>query len=231
MPVPRQNFPNAGHFYSNIFKPIKLDLQFAVAAANANGLGITSLKSNGYVRNVFMHTSQTPGSNDGALNPNPAVGIALIQLKNNFNTFLGMDATVQSPVTGSALTSTTAGNVYQIVTVGTTTAAQWLTNGLPAGITAAPGVAYVSIATGAIGGTGTVKALAPSGTTRIEIAGNPILTNNTNIYSSGGLYLIAQFLGATSSSVTTLIPEAPLDTSVVNMSLYFDASSVTVDGL
>lgn len=52
-----RGFPNAGHYYSNIVKPIALNLNFIVDSTNGNGLGVRSIKSNGYVQNVFMHTS------------------------------------------------------------------------------------------------------------------------------------------------------------------------------
>ncbi len=142
-----RGFPNAGHFYSNIVKPIKLDLQFTVSAADSAGLGQTSLKSNGYVRNVFMHTSTTPGTNDGATNPNPASGYALIQLKQNFNAYLGLQWSAQDPNTGSIKidngATLTIGNPYTITTLGNATAAQWTTVGVPAGITPAVGVSFI----------------------------------------------------------------------------------------
>lgn len=118
-----RGFPNAGHFYSNVVKPIKIDCNFTVDATNGNGLGIRSLKSNGYVRNVFMHTTQTPASNDGYLNPNPASGYALIQLKQNFNYYLGGFSGFVSPVAGSAIhiassSVLTAGVPYVITNAG-----------------------------------------------------------------------------------------------------------------
>lgn len=114
---------NAGHFYSNIVTPVKIDCNFVVDAANGNGLGIRSLKSNGFVRNVFMHTSATPGSNNNYLNPNPAVGYALIQMKQNYSSYLGGFSGFVSPVTGSAIhvassTVLTAGVAYIITAVG-----------------------------------------------------------------------------------------------------------------
>lgn len=123
-----RGYPNAGHFYSNIVKPIKIDLNYIVDATN--GLGIRSLKSNGYVRNVFMHTSTTPASNDGYLNPNPANGYALIQMKQNFNKFLGGFTGFVSPVTGSNINIAdsavlTVGNPYVITAVGTVPAPQF----------------------------------------------------------------------------------------------------------
>ena len=122
-----RGFPNAGHFYSNIVKPIKIDCNFVVDSTNGNGLGIRSLKSNGYVRNVFMHTSATPGANDGYTNPNPAAGYALIQLKQNFNAYLGGFSGFVSPVTGSNIVISsssvlTVGNPYIITAVGVASA-------------------------------------------------------------------------------------------------------------
>ena len=222
---------NAGHYYSNIVMPYALDVSFTVTPTN--GLGVTSVKSNGWVNNVFMHTSTTPTANGGVTNPNPANGIALIQLKQNFNVFLGASLSyIQSPVTGSALTSVTQYTSYQIVSVGTTTTAQWVAKGLPAGFTPTAGQAFVATATGALGGTGTVKALTNSGIQCMEVIGDPNqLINNSNIASYAGAWVQLQFLGATNSSTTTLIPTAPVTTSVIGVRLMFDRSSVTVDGL
>lgn len=230
----RQNHPNAGHFYSNIAKPVKLDLQFVVTPTN--GLGITSLKSNGYVNNVFMHTSTTPATNNGFTNPNPAVGYALIQLRNNFNAFLGSSVTFTSTsatatkIDNAALT---IGNPYVISTLGNASLATWQGVGLPVGVTPAVGVAFIATAVGGSGNTLTSRVMVPSISTidAVEMFGNPILTANSNIMANSGEYLIAQFLASTSSSVTTLIATAPAVGTTVNMSLFFDASSVTVDGL
>lgn len=227
----RGNGQNGGHFYSNITQPMRIDMSFIVNAADSGGLGITSLKSNGYVNTVFMHTSATPGTSNGTLNPNPPTGYVYVQFKNNFKIYLGSQYSIQSPVTGSALTSTTANSVYQITALGTATAAQWVTRGLPPGVTAAVGVSFVAITTGTIGGSATVKLLTNSGISSMEVIGNASLTSNSSIAAYHGMYVIAQFLGATSSSVTTQIPVNPADTSVVSMSMFFDISSVTIDGL
>lgn len=229
MSVSRGNGQNGGHFYSNITQPVKINLAFTVDATN--GLGITSLKSNGYIRNVFMHTSGTPASNNGALNPNPASGYALIQFNNNYNHYLESVFSFNSPLTGSALTSTIIGQAYTITTTGTTTSAQWLAAGVPAGVTPAVGVSFVAIQTASIGGTGAVKLSTNSGIVAAEVIGNPDLSMNSSIAANGGAYLLVQFLGATSSSVTTLIPAAPTAGSICEMSILMDASSVTIDGL
>lgn len=217
---------NAGHFYSNITMPQEVAMQFVVNAADSGGLGITGLKSNGWVRNVFMHTSQTPGvGNDSVTNPNPANGNILIQLKQNFNVFYGMNWYAQAVVTGAALTSVVNHTTYQIVTVGTTTAAQWVTAGLPSSVTAAAGVSFNAIVTGSLGGTGTVKAVTNSGIDSVQVVGSPILANSSDIARYGGMYVLLQTLDS------SLALGNPTDTAVMGIQLYFDRSSVTVDGL
>ncbi len=215
---------NAGHYYSNIVMPQEVDLSFTVTATN--GLGITSLKSNGWVRNVFMHTSTTPTSNDGVLNPNPAAGVCIIQLKQNFNVFLGMNYSFQAPVTGGAVTTTVANTTYQITTLGTTTAAQWSAVGLQPGFTATVGQVFTAIASQAIGGSGDVHAIGTSGILSAEVCGLPSQQiANSNIASNGGAYVFVNFLDAAGALA------APTAASICNMRLLFDRSSVSVDGL
>ncbi len=215
---------NAGHYYSNITMPQEVDLSFTVTATN--GLGITALKSNGWVRNVFMHTSTTPTANDGVTNPNPASGIVIVQLKQNFNVFLGMSYSMQAPGTGGAVTTTVAGTTYIIGVLGTTTAAQWAAVGLQPGFTAAVGQVFTATASQAIGGTGSVLAVGSSSVLGAEVISNPTLQiANSNIASNGGAYVFVQLLDAAGALV------APTAASVCNMRLLFDRSSVTIDGL
>lgn len=230
MSTPRGNGQNGGHYYSNITQPVRLEMSFVVDATN--GLGITSLKSNGYVRNVFMHTSTTPAANDGYTNPNPPSGYALIQLKNNFNVSLGAQMSIQPPTTGSALTSTTANLVYVINALGTTTTAQWQAKGLPVGLTPAVGQSFVATATGAIGGTGSVKVPGVSGVQSMELVGDPSASSASSpIATAGGAWLMVKFMGPTDASTTTPIPVAPTALSVIRLSVINDISSVTIDGL
>lgn len=360
-----RGYPNKGLYYSNIVKPIKIDCNFVIDSTNGNGLGIRSLKSNGYIENVFMHTSATPGSGTGGfLNPNPAAGYALIQLKNNFNYYLGGFSGFVSPTTGSPIaisgSGLTANKAYFVATVGavpdpsftvttvadvskslaskyflasdalsnnyvfynvvsgtgtppalvgalanyvavpvafatnatnsavatavgtamaavnggnswtaspstnvvtvtstananltfvplpnaatsgfaisavtyTSLAADWQHVGYPVGFTPAVGGAFIAKTTGGALGTGTAIAAGVSGIECTEVVGDPNQTlNNSSIATNSGAQIIVQFLGATSSSVTTLIPTAPANGSVAGMSFFFDGSSVTVDGL
>lgn len=229
----QRGWMNAGHFYANIVKPSQIFLNFVVDSANGNGLGVRSIKSNGYVENVFMHTSSTPGvGNAGITNPNPAVGIVMVQMKNNFNVYLGGFSGLVSPVTGSNLTSTTNHTAYVITALGTATLAQWLAAGVPTGITPALGTAFVAKATGTIGGSATVKAAGVSGVVCAEVIGDPNASiSNSAIAKNGGAWTLIQLLGATDASTTTLIPKAPADGSVIGMSFFYDQSGTTVDGL
>lgn len=223
---------NGKSIYTNVCKPIIVNCNFVVDSTNGNGLGIRSLKSNGYVEHVFMHTSATPGKVGTHTNPNPAVGFASIQLKNNFNVYLGGFSGFASPVTGSNVTTVVNHTSYVIVALGTTTLAQWQAIGVSTGLIPSVGMSFVATASQAIGGTGAVKAIGVSGIVTTEVVGDPNQSiANSSIAANDGAILLVQFLGATSSSVTTLIPTAPADGSVVALSMWFDGSTVTVDGL
>lgn len=224
---------NGKSFYTNVCKPCDVNLNFIVDAANGNGLGTRSLKSNGYVEAVFMNTSSTPGkSPDGKLNPNPAAGYALVIFKNNFNYYLGGFSGQVTPLTSTSTTSTTAGNVYVITLLGTTTLAQWQAAGLPQGFTPAVGQAFVAIATGAIGGTGHVGLPGEQIAPVISVVGDPTPElNNSNIAVNAGAQVIVQFSGPTAAGNTALIATAPAAGTVVGMTFKFDASSVTIDGI
>lgn len=192
---------NGKSIYTNIAKPMDINLQFAVTPTN--GLGITSLKSNGYVRNVFMHTSTTPTANDGYTNPNPANGYALIQFKNNFNYYLNGYAQAQVPTATSTKidnSALTAGLAYVITIVGNSTLAQWQAIGLPPGITPAVGVSFIAIAVGAGANTSTSRVQLPttSGVFGVEVVGNPSVSlASSTIATNGGAWLLLQFMGAT----------------------------------
>ena len=227
---------NGKSFYTNIAKPMSVNLQWTVDATN--GLGVTSLKSNGYVNNVFMHTSTTPSANNGFTNPNPANGYAVIQLKQNFNYFIGLQNARLTPPNATATkidnAALTIGNAYVISTLGDATAAQWLAVGVPAGVTPAVGVPFIALATGAgTANTSTSRVMVPgvSGISTVEALGNPSICTTSAPDPYAGQQIILQFLGATDASTTTLIPKAPAAGSVVRVTLLFDGSSVTIDGI
>lgn len=220
---------NGKSIYANVAKPMDCNLQFTVTPTN--GLGVTSVKSNGFIRNVFMHTSTTPSSNDGYLNPNPANGYALVQFKNNFNCFLNMSASFLAPSTGSVKVDNSAltiGVVYIISTLGDASLATWRGVGVPAGITPAVGVAFVATSVGAGANTSTsrVSTSSSSGIVMAEVVGLPNSSiNSANIASNGGAWILLQFSSATASVA------APATGSICCVKFSYDGSTVTVDGL
>lgn len=223
---------NGKSYYTNVCKPIDVNLNFIVDSANGNGLGIRSLKSNGYVEYVFMHTSSTPGVVAGKTNPNPAAGYALVKFKNNFNYYLGGFSGQIAVLASTNLTSTTNHSSYVITSLGSTTLAQWLAAGVLPGFTPAVGMAFVAIATGAIGGTGTVGAPGVLSATTVSVVGDPNTSlNNSSIAPNAGATILIQFSAATNSSTTTLVAASPADGAVVGMCFRFDGSSMTVDGI
>ena len=223
---------NGKSYYTNVTKPIDVNLNFIVDSTNGNGLGIRSLKSNGYVENVFMHTSVTPGVNNGHTNPNPALGYAVIQFKNNFNYYLGGFSGEIVPLASTNLTSTTAGSPYVITSLGTTTLAQWHTAGLIPGVTPAVGQSFIALATASFGGTGHVGAPGVPTTQIITVVGDPnSMINNSAVAANAGAYFVMQFTAPTDASTTTLVAANPADGAVVGMCFRFDGSSVTIDGI
>jgi len=200
MAQPRGFGLNGKSYYTNIATPQEIDLQFTVTPTN--GLGVTSVKSNGYVRNVFMYTSTTPAANNGYTNPNPAAGYVAIQFNNNFNYFIsslaGFVSTTQTStkIDNSALT---AGLVYVITIVGDASLAKWQSIGLPVGVTPAVGVSFVATAVGSGSNvlTSRVQVPNPSGIYGVEVVGNPNTMYSSNIGANGGAWLLAQFLAPT----------------------------------
>lgn len=188
---------NGKSYYTNVTTPQDTNVTFTVTPTN--GLGVTSVKSNGYVRNVFMHTSTTPAANQGYTNPNPLAGFALIQFYNNFNYYLNGLAQFRSPVTGSIKidnSALTAGQAYIISTLGNSTTAQWQAVGLPVGVTPAVGVSFIATAVGAGANTSTSRVSTPtsSGIYGVEVVGVPDTMYSSTITTNGGAWLLLQFL-------------------------------------
>lgn len=110
---------SGGRLYSFASQPVLIDCNFIVDSTNGNGLGIRSLKGQG-VRDVFMYTSASAGKGvSGLLNPmahTASEGYILINLRSNYNRYLGGFSGFASPTTGSTIqiNSGTAG-----LTVGT----------------------------------------------------------------------------------------------------------------
>lgn len=196
-------------------KATLLDCSFTVAAADSAGLGITGLNKSGRIASVYMHTSATPATG----NPNPASGYILVNLQDNYNTFLGGFQQIQSPLSGSDTGSLTANVVYQITVLGTTTQAQWVTAGLPVNIAAAVGVTFVAAATASITGTGKVEVIKSTGAGmgHISVFGNPTVMN-TKIGQLGGMSI--NYACWSTNTVT-----APADGTIIRLGIYLNNSA------
>lgn len=165
-----------------------LDCNFIVDSTNGNGFGIRSLDKGGRIATVFMNTTQTPGTaSNGQVNPNPEAGVITVTLQDNYNRYLCGSAGFVAPLSGSSTATLTAGHPYVIVSLGSSTAAQWLTAGVPSQIVPAVGVSFVAKANIAGGGMCQAPATAGSGIDHIEVLGNANLMNSTgaSIVSGG----------------------------------------------
>src|ERR1019366_6438395 len=60
---------NGKSIYMNVCKPCIVGANWVVDSTNGNGLGLRSLKSNGYIENVFMNIANGPAGT-------PAMGAA-----------------------------------------------------------------------------------------------------------------------------------------------------------
>lgn len=225
---------NRGNIFAPHVKPVLVDCNFIVDSSNGNGLGQRSLKGQG-VSNVFMHTSASPGTGpNGKLNPNPAVGFIWVQLTDNFQRYFGGFSGFVTPLSGSSLNvdasdaALTAHVAYTIITVGTSTAADWLALGVPPGVTPAPGVSFFALVTGSGAGSGTVQAVATAGSAidHLEIVGDPNQSlgpipvgGSPNV---GGWILLRCML---SNATAT-----PANGTTIGLSFYLSQSTVTVDG-
>lgn len=220
------NWSNAGKIYSPYVKPVLLTCNFIVDSTNGNGLGIRSLKGPG-VANVFGHTSATPGAgSNGFVNPNPDPGTFLVQLQGNYNRLLAGFCSQVAPLSGSSVTTVTAGKVYVIVSLGTASVAQWVAKGVPVGVTPAVGLAFIAKASGSIGGSAAVQEPLSTGTgvDHFEVIGdsNLALGGQAPTGPTGAFIILQSFL----SNVLT----QPANGSVVVFSFYMSDSSVTVQG-
>jgi hypothetical protein len=140
------------------------------------------------------------------------------------------------PVAGPPADGTIATGFTFANSVFTTNQTAWQKVGLPAGVLPNVGASFIATATGYStngGSTGTVVAAGVSGCTGIEVIGDPNQSSAPiPMGGSGnhGAWILVQFIAATSSSVTTPIPTAPAQNTVVGMSFYMEAKSVVISG-
>ncbi len=226
-----RNFSNGGKIYAMETKPVLVQMSFQVDATAA--LGISNLKGP-LVSNVFMHsTHATPSTLPQA---NPAAGYIVIQLQDNYNRLLsGIEAIIQSPLSGSSLLVASAGLTvglpYVITILGSTTTAAWHALGVPAGVSPAVGVSFVAAATSAVGtGAVQVPAAAGAGILSMDIVGSPNLSvaPAPSANQGFGAQLILRCLKDSSSDAPVI--GTPADGSIISILMYMSDSSVTVQG-
>jgi len=146
-------------------------------------------------------------------------------------TTVTVTSTTSTPLNGTPQDGAIATGFTFAITKYTTNAQDWLQVGLPPGVAPAVGAAFVATKTGYStggGSTGTVKALGNSGVGGLEVIGDANLTigpNPTGPSANVGGQVLIQFLGATNSSTTTIIPTAPADNSIVKMKLLLEQAA------
>lgn len=205
----------SGTVISNI-NPINntITLSKATAGASASSPGDTL---------SFAMTAALAG------NPNPAAGVIIVNLQDNYNRYLGGYAGFVSPLSGSSISISgssvlTIGQVYVIVSLGSSTQANWVAAGLSPNVQAAVGVSFVAQITGGGTGTGAVQALATagSGIDHIEVCGDPNLMNNANginvLGQGNGMQIIMQCFSE--GTVT-----APANGTVIGLNFYMNDSA------
>jgi hypothetical protein len=227
-----RNWMNGSKVFTNLTAPAMVNMQFTVDPTDPNG--IIDLMSNGYVEAVYMHSSDgSPAS------PNPASGIIAIQLKDNYAAMINMQASLDAPVTGSELsvraadTALTIGVPYEITTLGSASAANWLALGVPAGVTPAVGVVFIAIATGA--GTSTtskVKAIGSASIMAIESMGmsSPESLGPQGSSNQGAwIYLkcLAPSVSSSSSSTSAGTPAGSISQGVIPVTAGTAGNAVT----
>lgn len=215
-----RNWSSGGKIYSMHTSPVLIDCNFVVDNTSTNG--ISSLKGP-TVTSVYMNTSASASAT------NPAAGTIVIRLADNYNkSLVGMLHSIQSPNSGTPLTSTTIGIANTITALGTATAAQWQARGLPIGVTPAIGVSFVASSSGVIGGSAAVQitAAAGSGVATIEVVGDPnqSIAPDQSTGQGYGAYLILQCRDYAGALV------APANGSVIGLQFYLSNSSVMVQG-
>ena len=156
-------------------------------------------------------------------NPQPAAGVIVVTLQDNYNRYLGGYAGFASPLSGSTITSgMTIGASYVLVTLGSSSLTQLQAAGLPVQITPAVGVSFIAAATSIAGGAAVqAPAAAGSGIDHIEILGDSNLMNGNGNYSPGGQNGMQLILLCYKNGVLT----APANNTVIGLNIYLNNSA------
>ena len=191
------------------------------AAPGAGGFGAPNSATTSYgqgIKQIYMNSSAAATGN------NVLAGNIQVQLEDNHLAYLGHAYNAAGPVTGAAIavsTGFTIGTLYQIVTLGTSTTANWQAVGVPAGVTPVVGTVFMASTSSAGTGNGTAKALTWSNFDHLEVAGDPNSTlqpvgqaSGFNGASGGFLYF-----GCWKAGVLT----QPTDNTIIWLNMFFDS--------
>ena len=188
------------------------------------GALITSIVSSGSITISLATTTSVAGGTityQAVGSPEPGSGIIVVNLQDNYNRYLGGYSGYVTPLSGSPITSgMTVGSAYVIVSLGSSTVAQWVAAGLSANITPAVGVSFIAQATSIAGG-GAVEAPIPSGIDHIEVVGDANLMNSNGAYTIGhgqGMQIIMQCYKNT-------VLTAPTNGTVIGLNFYLNDSA------
>lgn len=201
----------------------------------ATGTLIATIPSSTSITINFPTTTTVSGDTISYVapgSPNPASGLIYVNFQDNWNYYYWGTAGFVSPLSGTPISistgsSLTVGSAYTIVSIGTTTTAQWVAVGLPIGTVPVIGATFIASATSGAG-TGVVETSTSSGIDHIEVLGDPnttITSNAATIFgTSSGSYMILQCLNG-SGALT-----APANGTVIGLSFFFSNSSIQVKG-
>lgn len=160
-----------------------------------------------------------------------AAGIYQLQLQDNYASYLDASFSIESFGQGSAVAATalSPNTVYAITSLGTTTQAQWVTAGVPSGITAAVGVVFKCAATSS--GTGAGKAVAAANLYNIQVVGNPnLMLSKQPFQANSGGYVtfacIAPLTAGTAAADATPTITDPAAGTIITGSIWLNNSQV-----
>jgi hypothetical protein len=209
---------------------------------SVSGVGSAPVGVSGSLYQVSIATNSSAATVGAALvtviNNLPSGTSGVFSFTASGTTTVTVTSTTNLPLNGVAadgISPLNTGFTFAL-TVYNTNLIDWQGVGVPKGIAPVPGVGFVATATGVStggGSTGTVKAIGLSGVAGVEFASNPNYTLNPIPMSGSpnvGGYMLINFNGATSSSVTTPILVAPAQFTVVYMDLLVEQASVLVAG-
>jgi hypothetical protein len=211
---------------------------------SVSGVGTAPIGVSGTLVQQSISTNASAATIGAALvttiqNLPSAVGSSVMSFTASGTTTVTATSTATNPygpVAGAPSDGAKATGFTFAQTVYSTNLTDWQGVGLPKGIQPAIGASFVATATGyATGGgsTGLVQTPSVSGITSVEVVGDPNQSIGPGPMGGSphfGGFILVQFLAATNSSTTTLIPTAPANNSTIGMSFYMEAGSILIDG-